>query len=237
MHDSWKELLEMAEPGKPDVAEIVNRVKEYLASASNENLINLPVAEAMVTYKEKSSDEESSQVFIPFVSDVKVGSEFISTQNPTSIELDDTLGSPPPPEGMRVTPPSSPHVGSGHALEPNQAKERPDVEPIDLQLDYWTVEGSNPGSSAPGPGSAAGLASSVSSMTSSGKRMDHSSSRSDSRREFGRSSESGGGKASIKTSVWFMQVIKPFLPVTGSGEQPTFTMHYWLKEKKQKSKI
>ena len=43
----------MAEPGKAEVSQIVNRVAQYLTTASNENLINLPVAEAMVTYKEK----------------------------------------------------------------------------------------------------------------------------------------------------------------------------------------
>merc|ERR1719232_522873 len=100
----------MAEPGKAEVSEIVNRVIQYLAA--NENLINLPVAEAMVTYKEKSSDEESSQVFIPFVSDVKVGTE--AMPGPSSLELDDTIGSPNPPAEMKLTPPSSPHVGSGH---------------------------------------------------------------------------------------------------------------------------
>merc|ERR1719414_1708888 len=114
-------------------------------TASNENLINLPVAEAMVTYKEKSSDEESSQVFIPFVSDVRVGSE--SHPNPPSMELDDTIGSPTP-EGIKLTPPSSPHVGQGsgttHILEATTPKERPDHEPIDLQLDYWTADASNP---------------------------------------------------------------------------------------------
>ena len=60
--ESWRELLEMAEPSKIEVSDMVTRVCQYLASDSNENLINLAVAEAMVTYKEKSSDEESSQV-------------------------------------------------------------------------------------------------------------------------------------------------------------------------------
>ena len=60
-----------------------------------------------------SSDEESSQVFIPFVSDVKVGTE--AMPGPSSLELEDTLlGSPNPPAEMKLTPPSSPHVGSGH---------------------------------------------------------------------------------------------------------------------------
>ena len=70
---------------------------------------------------------------------------------------------------------------------------------------------------------------------SSSKRTDHSTSRSEARRDFGRGSEQGGGKASIKTSVWFMQVMKLGVANT-SADQQTFTMHYWLKEKKQKSK-
>ena len=71
-----------------------------------------------------------------------------------------------------------------------------------------------------------------------GKRnADHSSSRSDTKREFGRGSDSqGGGKSSIKTTIWFMQVMKLGVANTSAGEQPTFAMHYWLKEKKQKSK-
>ena len=70
-----------------------------------------------------SSDEESSQVFIPFVSDVRVGSE--SHPNPPSMDLEDTLGSPTP-EGIKLTPPSSPHVGQGstHILESTTPKER-----------------------------------------------------------------------------------------------------------------
>ena len=41
--------------------------------------LQLPVAEAMVTYKEeKSTGEESSQVFLPFLSDVRVGSDVTS---------------------------------------------------------------------------------------------------------------------------------------------------------------
>lgn len=98
---------------------------------------------------------------------------------------------------------------------------RPDHEPIDLQLDYWT-ESSNPNN----PDQLKDL-----------KRTDHSSSRSDSKRDFGIRSSSeqsaGGGKASIKTSVWYMKVMKLGI----SDQLPTFTMHYWLKEKKQKSKF
>ena len=50
--------------------------------------MQLPVAEAMVTYKEeKSSGEESSQVFLPFLSDVRVGSDVISGNFIFSIQI------------------------------------------------------------------------------------------------------------------------------------------------------
>ena len=107
---------------------------------------------------------------------------------------------------------------------------RPDHEPIDLQLDYWTAEASvNP--NIPGSGFVSGQGNDKSGSQMP-KRTDHSTSRSESKRDFGRNSEMGGGKASIKTSVWFMKVMK-----LGISDQPTFTMHYWLKEKKQKSKF
>jgi len=72
-HESgWKELLEKAEPSHNDVTEMVSRIEQYI-SQCGPNIMHLPVAEAMVTYKEKSLDEESSQVFVPFISDVRVG--------------------------------------------------------------------------------------------------------------------------------------------------------------------
>lgn len=58
LHDSWRELLEKAEPGKSDVSEIVSRISKYL-ECSTDSLVHLPVAEAMVTYKEKRNEETS----------------------------------------------------------------------------------------------------------------------------------------------------------------------------------
>ena len=119
----------MAEPSKIEVGDMVTRVCQYLASDSSENLINLPVAEAMVTYKEKSSDDESSQVFIPFVCDVRVGSVDPHLSGVPSLDLEDmVIGSPPAVEGgAKLTPPSSPHVGgnndTGMLIQPG-AKER-----------------------------------------------------------------------------------------------------------------
>jgi hypothetical protein len=43
----------------------------------------------------------------------------------------------------------------------------------------------------------------------------------------------GGAKASIKTSIWRMQIHR--LGVQSVADQPTFSMQYWLKEKKSKA--
>lgn len=99
-----------------------------------------------------------------------------------------------------------------------------------MQLDYWTTDQAGPGSGSsnftvsgiPGSSEKPGMP--------SGKR---GSEVREPKRESGKSG-SETGKASIKTSVWFMQVLR-----LGSGleinQAATFTMHYWLKEKKQKS--
>lgn len=89
-----------------ELNEALNRIGLYLNNGST--TILLPIAEAMLTYKEKSSDDESSQIFVPFVNDVRLGSSDGSSA--ASVDLDETptLGSSPP----KITPPSSPNVNS-----------------------------------------------------------------------------------------------------------------------------
>ncbi|KAF3426325.1 hypothetical protein E2986_05933 [Frieseomelitta varia] len=131
--DEWKELLEREGGGASEGAA---RVSEYLASAGTTLL--LPIAEAMVTYRET---DDSSQIFIPFINDVRVGCPDSSSS--ASVDLDESnvtmSGSPPslPPPGLpiplpgRLTPPSSPNVG-----QPT----REGWEPVELQLDYWSKQ-------------------------------------------------------------------------------------------------
>ncbi|XP_059086974.1 phosphofurin acidic cluster sorting protein 2-like [Tigriopus californicus] len=260
LHESWRELLEKAEPGKSDVIELVSRINQYL-DCPTECLLHLPVAEAMVTYKEKSSDEEStSQVFIPFVSDVRVGSDGHGNH---SIDLDEAsstmsiggaggsgsnlvgsnsdrlmneVGSPSA-SGSNLTgsgnardklsPPSSPHVGKDGRTEFFS-------EPVDLQLDYWIhdcASNSNSMGSNLGPGS----------------RRGEGNAKNDAKK-----SSKDDLKSSIKTSIRFMQIQKSssggihFGPVFGnepqsssspsnSGIACTFSMQYWIKEKKPKT--
>ncbi|XP_050446133.1 phosphofurin acidic cluster sorting protein 2 isoform X3 [Cataglyphis hispanica] len=127
--DEWKELLEREGGGSIEGAA---RVSEYLATANT--VLLLPIAEAMVTYRET---DDSSQIFIPFINDVRVGCPDSSSS--ASVDLEESnvsmSGSPPslppptlpvPPPG-KLTPPSSPNVG----------QPREGWEPVELQLDYW----------------------------------------------------------------------------------------------------
>ncbi|XP_078052160.1 phosphofurin acidic cluster sorting protein KrT95D isoform X6 [Augochlora pura] len=131
--EEWKELLDREGGG---AGECAVRVAEYLA-ASGTTLL-LPIGEAMVTYRET---DDSSQIFIPFINDVRVGCPDSSSS--ASVDLDETnatmSGSPPslPPAGLpipppgRLTPPSSPNVGQPM---------REGWEPVELQLDYWSKQ-------------------------------------------------------------------------------------------------
>lgn len=65
--DSWHQLCDRAATmdsaqAKNDVIEITNRIQRYIHSAGP--CTQIPIAEAMVNYK----DEDSCQIFVPFVS-------------------------------------------------------------------------------------------------------------------------------------------------------------------------
>ncbi|XP_059584243.1 phosphofurin acidic cluster sorting protein 2 isoform X1 [Alligator mississippiensis] len=70
---AWRDLFNKleAQTTVQDTPDIVSRITQYIAGANCAH--QLPIAEAMLTYKQKSPDEESSQKFIPFVGVVKVG--------------------------------------------------------------------------------------------------------------------------------------------------------------------
>ncbi|XP_065372079.1 phosphofurin acidic cluster sorting protein 2 isoform X3 [Calliphora vicina] len=60
-------LADSATANKSDIVELVNRIQRYLHAAGP--CTQVPIAEAMVNYKE----EDSCQIFVPFVSDVRIG--------------------------------------------------------------------------------------------------------------------------------------------------------------------
>ncbi|XP_044087825.1 phosphofurin acidic cluster sorting protein 2 isoform X7 [Neovison vison] len=137
---AWRDLFNKleAQSAVQDTPDIVARITQYIAGANCAH--QLPIAEAMLTYKQKrkknfhfdftlSPDEESSQKFIPFVGVVKVG--IVEPSSATSGDSDDAapsgssvLSSTPPSTSPAAkeaspTPPSSPSVsrlpGSGEA--------------------------------------------------------------------------------------------------------------------------
>ncbi|XP_006839658.1 PREDICTED: phosphofurin acidic cluster sorting protein 2 [Chrysochloris asiatica] len=142
---AWRDLFNKLESQSAvqETPDIVSRITQYIAGANCAH--QLPIAEAMLTYKQKSPDEESSQKFIPFVGVVKVG--IVEPSSATSGDSDDAapssssvLSSTPPsmsPAAKEAspTPPSSPSV-SGSLSSPSQGI---GAELMGLQVDYWTA--------------------------------------------------------------------------------------------------
>ena len=96
----------------------------------------------MVTYKEKSSDEESCQVFVPFISDVRIGNVVADiTDAEESQSLSNSYGhSGANPfvernKSDRITPPSSPNI-SKYTFDIGSKSE----DGMELQLDYWITD-------------------------------------------------------------------------------------------------
>ncbi|XP_065211637.1 phosphofurin acidic cluster sorting protein 2 isoform X2 [Planococcus citri] len=205
--DTWKEKFE-----NMDFDEIIIRIQRYLQQANS--FVQLPIAEAMLTYKDKSSTEESSQIFIPFIVDVRLGNvdnqltnssidtvldesqtispgvtipcTILNTSSPPSTAADKRLEKP-------GTPPSSPNINY-HIT----SQYRDLCEPLELQLDYWLIS-SKVGEIKNDAGS-------------SGKKSD-------------------SGKLTLKSAFRSLQVSK-----LSFSESPVaqFSINYSTKEKKQK---
>ena len=93
---------------------------------------------------------------------------------------------------------------------------------MDLQLDYWMTSTKEEKETSSGVVSLSGL----SNIGDSSQKLEFKKS------GPGSGYGDGGSKASIKTSIWRMQVQR--LGVQSVSDQPTFSMQYWLKEKKSK---
>lgn len=123
--------------------EAEQRVSDFLSAANA--VLQLPIAEAMINYRpHNSSEDESSQVFVPFISDVKIG---IAEGASTSVDLEECLGSSPPGAAAAesTTPPSSPSIGgaaaAAHMAAPTSGGGSwSPMEAMELQLDYWTLQ-------------------------------------------------------------------------------------------------
>ncbi|XP_037603280.1 phosphofurin acidic cluster sorting protein 2 isoform X4 [Sebastes umbrosus] len=154
---AWRELFH--KPEAPVIAQenpdVVSRVTQYMVGANGAH--QLPIAEAMLTYKQKrkksfhfdfavSPDEDSCQKFIPFIGMVKVG--LVEQTSATSGDSDDAaplgsslLSSTPPQVSPALkeaspTPPSSPSVTTSFCAYSSVGPS----ELMGLQVDYWVAQ-------------------------------------------------------------------------------------------------
>uniref|UniRef100_A0AAQ5X736 Phosphofurin acidic cluster sorting protein 2 n=1 Tax=Amphiprion ocellaris TaxID=80972 RepID=A0AAQ5X736_AMPOC len=65
MDTAWRELFCRTERPTSDNIDVAGRVVQYLAGANVSH--QFPISEAMLTYKQKSPDEDSCQKFVPFI--------------------------------------------------------------------------------------------------------------------------------------------------------------------------
>ncbi|XP_077960124.1 phosphofurin acidic cluster sorting protein 2 isoform X4 [Gasterosteus aculeatus] len=71
MDTAWRELFCRTERPSSDNIDVAGRIVQYLVGANVSH--QFPISEAMLTYKQKSPDEDSCQKFVPFIGVVKVG--------------------------------------------------------------------------------------------------------------------------------------------------------------------
>uniref|UniRef100_A0A8C9YZI1 Phosphofurin acidic cluster sorting protein 2-like n=1 Tax=Sander lucioperca TaxID=283035 RepID=A0A8C9YZI1_SANLU len=145
MDTAWRELFCRTERPTSDNIDVAGRVVQYLVGANVSH--QFPISEAMLTYKQKSPDEDSCQKFVPFIGVVKVG--IVEQSLSTSVDSDDAMGvntsilsSPTPPSagpyGKEIggTPPQSPSVNKTTSFSLSHCS-----EVMGLQVDYWTWQG------------------------------------------------------------------------------------------------
>ncbi|XP_053670995.1 phosphofurin acidic cluster sorting protein 2 [Anopheles nili] len=149
--ESWQQICDRAAnlesaQSKNESAELISRIQRYLISGGP--CTQVPIAEAMVNYR----DEDSCQIFVPFVSDVRIG----CLEGPqVSLDLDESLTyvsqgsadrmlSSSPPQSGRTSPPASQTpaaVSQGQLkdLQQQQASSSSSQmqESLELQVDYW----------------------------------------------------------------------------------------------------
>ncbi|KAK7105060.1 phosphofurin acidic cluster sorting protein 1-like [Littorina saxatilis] len=155
MDSQWRDMFEKQDSLKLEPSEIANRISLYLSGANS--VQQVPVAEALIMCKGKGNDDNSTQIFIPFISEVRIGT--LDTLNTSaSVEIEDNAVTSPgmsssPPLSTPVldrtrepsTPPSSPNIGGaspstglpGSGSSNTAVLSNNSGEFMDLQVDYW----------------------------------------------------------------------------------------------------
>ncbi|XP_015240812.1 PREDICTED: phosphofurin acidic cluster sorting protein 2 isoform X3 [Cyprinodon variegatus] len=154
---AWRDLFH--KPEAPVIAQespdVVSRVKQYMEGANGAH--QLPIAEAMLTYKQRrkksfhfdfaiSPNEDSCQNFIPFIGMVKVGiveqTSAASGDSDDAAPLSSSLLSSTPPQispafkEASPTPPSSPSINTSFCALSSSSS---GAELMGLQVDYWVA--------------------------------------------------------------------------------------------------
>ncbi|CAH1263287.1 PACS2 [Branchiostoma lanceolatum] len=233
---TWKEAFEKPDSSSQlDYQDVIGKISSFVLSANVTH--QLPIAEAMLTYKAKVTDEESTQTFIPFVGDVRVGSSE-SANLSVSMDMDDGVsGSPQVASGQTATPTSTSQQAikdlKETATPPTAASGSPGQLP---QSENTQVQLTDASSGAVPKAKALAMYISPSSQTEVlDLQIDYWLSSPP--REGGKEKDKDKKemtKGTVKTSVRWLQVNR--LPVSGdvSGSSGTLTMVLVTKEKKQK---
>ncbi|CAL1590292.1 unnamed protein product [Knipowitschia caucasica] len=142
----WRDVFSRTEPPQNDQLDVAGRIAQYISGATVTH--QLPIAEAMLTCKHRTREEDSYHKFIPFIGVVKVGliesgsSPTGDTEEGVAVSLAVPSTSPPShgsPTGMikeAATPPSSPSMGSALTVQGSPSMSH-SVDAIGLQVDYW----------------------------------------------------------------------------------------------------
>uniref|UniRef100_A0A8C1PTV8 Phosphofurin acidic cluster sorting protein 1a n=1 Tax=Cyprinus carpio TaxID=7962 RepID=A0A8C1PTV8_CYPCA len=144
LDSSWREFFSRPEPpqiaSSADFVDVAGRILQYINGSTVTH--QLPIAEAMLTCKHKTQDDDSYQNFVPFVG-VSTFCGDCEEGLPLSLAVPST--SPPAhgsPTGMMkdsATPPPSPSLSGLAALgSPSMSH---GMDAIGLQVDYWVSSG------------------------------------------------------------------------------------------------
>ncbi|XP_043099825.1 phosphofurin acidic cluster sorting protein 1-like isoform X1 [Puntigrus tetrazona] len=204
---AWRDTFNRSEPPQMDAVDVAARVTQYISGAVLTH--QLPIAEAMLTCKHRTRDEDSYQKFIPFIGVVKVGliepgqSAAGDPEEGVAVSLAVPSTSPPShgsPGGLKetATPPSSPSMGGGLAVQGSPSMPH-GGDAIGLQVDYWLA--------------------SLADKRREGERRDT------------------GCKNTLKSAFWSLQVSR--LPGGGAGEPqaPVNTMAMTVVTKEKNKKV
>uniref|UniRef100_A0AAQ4PCQ1 Phosphofurin acidic cluster sorting protein 2 n=1 Tax=Gasterosteus aculeatus aculeatus TaxID=481459 RepID=A0AAQ4PCQ1_GASAC len=143
MDTAWRELFCRTERPSSDNIDVAGRIVQYLVGANVSH--QFPISEAMLTYKQKSPDEDSCQKFVPFIGvRFLIFFPYLKRAGQNSLFFSCILSSPTPPlagpYGKEIggTPPQSPSVSTALSGTGSPCS---GSEVMGLQVEYWTWQG------------------------------------------------------------------------------------------------